>query len=1841
MGIPAPDRTDDASIALETVASLRNRAQAQAASVAQLRQWAEDIAALRSLDPLQAGERFAAIIAEARTLREASTQLGLSFGVDPSWEDGAGYERFLAQVEDSIRRQQSRGAREELGHLAGVVARLRLQLRLPSRMTAVERLRQQATTELEEAAALPCPPRLPGEGRGRAWLEAAYAWTGEEGQESHARLQALSLPALSQLLELNLGIDVCLEDEASAAPRQGSTGGPSPSALVDVFEAPAGVVEARPADSPSKSVATIEQPTPASAAEVGSGTSPGAELPAAEPIAHAEAGAAAGEDAEAEPTDPPVADQPLVEPVATSDRRVEPAPAPIIVPPAEPPAPKAAARVVESAAPVPVTAVDLPIPQFDYAQFREAHRVSPEGTCEPAPWLQPDFDLRLAKAAERELAAQNLGRLWILCTAQAFRGNAPLIEPEDIESLAQLWHRPLSSLAGDRRGRVERFRHCMAESPAAPGSLVLCLLEGVRPDRENQIFGGEAATLATQLVPHEADLKRVLGELLISQGRGIDALAILRSQIRAGPLVTPAEIERRLQVRRDDLQKGVRDAKTLPGRLRTTHCRAAWTAFIDQHVNRLAHDLGPKGMTSVQLRDGVTELEAQVRRLPDRHEEIADRSGAKYEDRNAMDRVVAEIAEQAMRVLDLARELASARAPAPPSHLMAEIERMKGAKYGEPTEELLRQLLVRLATASDSPFPDPLVLGLADLATRPHLAPFVLARQERELGSEGISASIIEDPLRCAAALVDPPMAVGEEGELAGLRNAVREGQRDHLLRYFVGRSFEGVRMLNPLEEARAHSRRDELLEALRAQIDQLRRLWRDVDDLGFSIAPRVRELVETASAKLENDAEPGWRDTPLVREWLRQVTAYLERSIKAKCEEIRQQAQTAGESVVEDVETALAERRFSDAYASALGQSAFTKDRDLARQTAWRDKAAAAPAGFPKTLPKGASSEEEAKLTTLWRAGLRPEERNDLRKSFYRFISNEQKNPRTDLRDFSSSHVRIRCLALVEFLREERLNPTFVPQLRRIGDIFILSPPSEVHYSVQAFAQKLAQSASNEGKGGLAIYLAPGLDRARRDEALREIRSRSLVNAALIDDTDLHRLLAPGSRRPHGFLGLIEIALEQLDWTRYSPFEIRDGQFIQPEMFVGRDVQVNDLVTTPKYSRIFSGRRLGKSALLKYLELSRDQEILPSGNRLRVLYIMIAGADSEHGLVGRIFDQMQLRLNFAAPTGGLPPGDALAAHLARFLAEHPKDSLLIILDEADQFVGDQLRLFEKLRERCLSYRMMKEMSGQTDSANLPRVRFVFSGYRLTNTRGGTWANAGDTLQLEALHPEEAERLIEVPLARIGVNAKAQTPAIARRCGFQPAVLLRFGECLLTRLAQIHPKNTRGLVTVTDEDVSHVFNDAAVQDEIRTLVTNNFQGNPAGEVVFFSFLLCLCELPPGTLVADAPERILRQIQALDSDTGWLREIESRQIGEIERHLRDFVARGLVLAEDRGFRLRFPHYLPVLVHPAMDLSGRIRQGIQALRSSASETLVSSLMAPSDLDQLRDLRSRANSEEEPVLCSVVGAAWMEGIQNDRGGIPDRLGLSRGEVTDFSNNPAITDPGGLLAIHADSADLDQMLTLPPSRGTAPILIGGLDLLRRAIESDRSVDRGYILSFGLDRLSLPRLHWWFERLRAWTFQSPDSIQQIYVETSGIPFLVGEFDQILLKEVEPAGEVTTAQLRHARAELERRLPELAQRLREGPPAERLTPRELELLRMVDMVGLLSASFSWDDELGTSWEREYAADLALPAYGTSEEDRTARDLLTRAGFVSMDSNHGVHLVAQDKLHALVRHLPAL
>lgn len=1470
-----------------------------------------------------------------------------------------------------------------------------------------------------------------------------------------------------------------------------------------------------------------------------------------------------------------------------------------------PPAAVAANTPPEAPPPVPVVTAVVPapppieLPPFpehlrDFRAFSRAWWLSPAQRCEPAPWAQPEFGARLADASAAVLQPQRLAQLWLSCRAAEAIGLEPPVGSRDVSLLADLLERPGSAAAGADADRPDRLRRALGELQlASPDQLAArqtyyrlpTFLEAVRPLREQPLPMSEVGELIELVDLHDAALRTCVEGLLQLGATGVPAVDHLRSKFGAARQQTADELKAALEKARKEFHEQVRRLwSAAGGRIQRTHCRQAWDQFIakEQELFKRLYPVEHGG----QPEWDPDELAARIRDVLQVHRRVAEKGRAKYEDRHTMDRAAEGIAESARTVNAAMRDLRAARATRPEEGTdvvrLIECARKLEASgpLPRPDEELLRQALLRLLAPPTSN-PDPLLITEDDVRRHPDLLALLPWRGKEAF--EPVSVEETTEPLRATAVWLGTSNPLPEEGG-SFLERCVRWA-RDRERIDLLARLADG---LPAKERAAVQKLRTEALYRL-TDAGQLRAVWRQLDSLASSqldlVASVLDEVKRLASEQEECDAPP-----QLVECWMGKVAEHAARVRDLVVEGYRQEAQALKDGRGPDVLRRLEQGLYAEAVAQLRGRPPERMAIGL-RETCWRTQAQKDLRDPPGELARlRASSHLIQTAVQEWRQPGRRYQK--LKTEFARMVFvpsglfYQGNNP--------FDRFVLPCQEVRRYFASGQLNPCFLPQVGSFQSVVLLSPP--VPPDDSAFVQRALSLTS--GDRDLHVVLAPRVQAPTRDSLLREFRKRGTA-AAVLDDLDFCRLLNVGGRQINMVLGLLEIALEQQRWAARSPFKAPEGLAVAMETYVGRREQARQLSREGTFSRLFSGRKLGKTALLQFIEQTENGKQLPSGLTLRVLYVPVVGISNEAGLVDRVVRTVRERLGFEQGRSlAASTPDELVRFLERFIQQRLQESLLIVLDEADEFVLAQLGEYQRRGTACLSFRMRSEVQAHLDANRLPRVRFVFAGYQATQRSEGAWANWGDVLWLDPLTADDATALIAGPLARLGIDATEQASAIAFRCGYQPAVLLRFGEVLLQQLEKT--VGYREGVKVTAEHVAETFRQQTVQDEIRNVVRNNFDRNPFGRAVFFALVLEFARLSPGHGLERAADLVLDRLRRHadgPASEDLFRDDDRRNqvLHRIAEELEDFCRRKLLSDQDREggkvYRLLFPHHLPVLL--AGNPEDEIRQALDGLGQSDNREDHSLL--PRRVRE--DLRAFISQRPEPgmeVRAVVVASHWSEAVSHEGGGVPAQIGIDP-----LAHAPAARLRANLLAreqlavLDASADGLDRVLSERPAGLPPPLVTGGADLLRHVLGRARSHAEFYEIA-GLGRLGLGVVRWWFQRVRGLNFPAPSDLEWLYRLTSGIPLLVRELDLLLVPPNAGQGgiNVTPREVEEARGRMAEAIPRVARELRPGgPPARCLVQREIDLLRMLHIASeadQFNPDANSSEALTDAWELLYA-----------------------------------------------------
>lgn len=1455
----------------------------------------------------------------------------------------------------------------------------------------------------------------------------------------------------------------------------------------------------------------------------------------------------------------------------------------------------------------------------DYETFWSGHWINSRGECEPAPWLSDEFVARVNAASIGALHEDKLWRAFVFAKAVEESGAQASVASADVAALASFWQNPTASSVANSADAVE-FRTVDEVCDTSPVGLQIRLaLMALGNARFQVVYPDDAQTdrMLAQAQVDEGPVGEMIRELIRARVLVSDTVQMLRDACSSLSARTEDQIRQDFELGRRRFQDFVQEIwSAAGGRVCQTHCRKAWGMFIDKVGEALKgvyreQSGGKKGWSAGDLR-------ALRDRISGVFLEIADRQGFLYEDRARGDRVVEDLVSRLERLAGLCDELSQLKAGRSDPRtvgLQTLLTQLKSdGRSWSPGQRLVRLILLHACQRSPLRSNSPLSIDLGEFVTRPGLLAYFneapAIPMHAELDAEIADARDFSEWVAAAGLLVEPGDArlpdASDAPPVIHVRDRLRRDRRIDLLQALV---IGAVPNRGPIAD---HDLNTEFADEYQSELSVLRRKWIDLDKLAAESANRLKGILDEAERRIDDSDDARWN--PLLgRCWIATCNEAADDLRGAHITRLTDRAQRIGDSDRRQAaESYLDKQMYADVLLVMGDEDVSTRSLG-SRQTIWRREAETR---FADARSRS-TDEFDSPMLLRWLKRTRVHASHDIGflKEFIDLVAPDLEDPPRV--DSDSRSLRIAMSQIRELM--SKVNPCFIPQLTQYQELVVMLgkvPVGDASYD-RDIANEVDRSLP---QNALVAVLSPGITDAqsrRFNDRMRNRRTGSSI--AQLDDCDMFRLALCQQRDGNLLMGLLELLFEQLDLGRVQPFNVHEGQQIQMEMFVGRTEEARRLAEQSRYSRLFSGRKLGKTSLLKYVErtMGGGQCQLPSGHRLRVLYVQIVGMKEDDKVADAILAGLKMNV---ASGGNADAGDRLQTGCVEYLAANADESLLIVLDEADEFVAAQIR---KSGETGLSWRM-RQIEGLYEEVP-PRVRFVVSGYKCTYTSEGAWGNWHDVLILKPLKAKNAAALVEGPFTRIGIDVAAQAPEIAFRCGFQPAVLLRFGQRLLDRLRRRGFARRDGW-EVTAADVAEVFADPAVREEIEESVDRNFQGDRRGEIVFKAALEVFHRASPNASIPDLSERVVGVLIEADSDLDWLQSRGSAE-SEVGGYLRQFCQRELLqLDRDkqdtrnaRYHRLRFPHHLPILhrgdsIQLLSQMIARTRQEAEGVGYDDAGAYL--LLPPEKIQELGEMRGSDLSL--PVAGIVLASHWSDALENPVGGVIERLiddpsqkiSASACNVSKLAAGPMVVlDPNTDLAEKIVSAWRDPS---PPV-----VLCGGADLYRWALNHEAA----WVEAVGIGRLTAASVRWWFSRVQGIEFSGKDAIQQIMLATGGVPILMGAVEGIIRGPHGQSGfDVSRKRLQDSLAAFAAERDEILQQLIDGPPSIRLSERETELLRLTVVVSQLSGdNANMREDMTRDWGELIEIEGVKPlGKNATEEDKRSLRLLQDLGVVPVD-----------------------
>lgn len=366
---------------------------------------------------------------------------------------------------------------------------------------------------------------------------------------------------------------------------------------------------------------------------------------------------------------------------------------------------------------------------------------------------------------------------------------------------------------------------------------------------------------------------------------------------------------------------------------------------------------------------------------------------------------------------------------------------------------------------------------------------------------------------------------------------------------------------------------------------------------------------------------------------------------------------------------------------------------------------------------------------------------------------------------------------------------PTFGSQADGNYTILVI-PEGAMERCLQGFDELPAE---------VLVFSAEWLNPNARQIFLRTARERPGASVALLDEATIAALSATSGR---GLRQFFDLAVPFGAAHPYVDTSLADAA-PSIEMFFGREREYEQLFDPQGSCLVYGGRQLGKTALLKQIHMRNV-----ANPDLVVIYLSIENL-GRSVQSSEVWNHLSQQLYERDVLTTLARGEhAVCAGIRQWLAGGPTRRLLMLLDEADNF------LEHEINTEFAIIGIMRRLMEETGR----RAKFVYAGLhnvqRFVRTPNSPMLHLGNAVQIGPLlgHDRDAaRRMVFDPMAAIGIGFEHAADAhhILSLVGYYPSLVQTFGKTIVARAGDdLKREETLRLPRVlTREDIIESFQD--------------------------------------------------------------------------------------------------------------------------------------------------------------------------------------------------------------------------------------------------------------------------------------------------------------------------------------------------------------------------------------------------------------------------------------------------
>lgn len=445
-----------------------------------------------------------------------------------------------------------------------------------------------------------------------------------------------------------------------------------------------------------------------------------------------------------------------------------------------------------------------------------------------------------------------------------------------------------------------------------------------------------------------------------------------------------------------------------------------------------------------------------------------------------------------------------------------------------------------------------------------------------------------------------------------------------------------------------------------------------------------------------------------------------------------------------------------------------------------------------------------------------------------------------------------------------------------------------------------LEYASAHSGTQPLLVLHLGVLDANARRELAQELRrSPTRRNLIVVDDVVVAYLASEGSGR---FSTLLSCCLPFAGISPYTPYGLGN---VPPEMFFGRESELQSIQDRFGTLFIYGGRQLGKSALLRAAE--RDFKARSPHHVAGYVDLKARGigvyrpADEVIDVILELIGDAGLNLEMPRNRAQWP--EALVSQLQQWVSDHPERAMLLLLDEADDFLDVDAPAFRNVT-------LLKRLFETTGRAVKPVFAGLHQVQRFMSVPNQPLAHLGRHIEIGPLSPQAAFDLVTAPTDALGYEFASDDTAarVLSHTNYQPGIIQLFADKLVQFLMRRPVQLGSPPYPISDDDVAAVHQNPDLLQEIRKRFDLTMALDPRYRIIAYS-------LAYSTSGSHLDEGLTSESLLRESLDWWPAGFEDQTVGSFATLLDEMVGLGVLRRTRRDgyhvYAMRSPNTLRLL------------------------------------------------------------------------------------------------------------------------------------------------------------------------------------------------------------------------------------------------------------------------------------------------------------------------------------------